>query len=250
MRGHTHENHISILSSDGTVAVRHINKHIDYSKCCAAIPNTENDRSLAFPTGMEVTADGRTLYVAALGSSKVGIFDTSELEQDTFVPSVTNQIPVSGGGPTGLVMDEGRHRLYVMTRFDNAISVVDISRRAETQHVTLHNPEPASVTLGRRLLYDDFTMRPTRPATAIPLAPVATSSEILMGSPGTWEIPTIPNSQTSCRTVPFRQPIPFECSRLRSLFPADEGTHGDAKPPRHDKPRTDALARRSQRLAG
>jgi len=41
-----------------------------------------------------------------------------------------------------------------MTRFDNAISVVDISRRAETQHVTLHNPEPASVTLGRRLLYD------------------------------------------------------------------------------------------------
>ena len=30
-----------------------------------------------------MTADGRTLYVAAFGSSKVGVFDTASLENDT-----------------------------------------------------------------------------------------------------------------------------------------------------------------------
>ena len=50
---------------------------------------------------MAVTGDGATLYVAALGSSKVGVFDTAQLENDTFVPSAASQIPVSGGGPTG-----------------------------------------------------------------------------------------------------------------------------------------------------
>ncbi len=34
-----------------------------------------------------VTGNGATLYVAALGSDKVGIFSTAELEADTFVPS-------------------------------------------------------------------------------------------------------------------------------------------------------------------
>ncbi|MEO5725928.1 MAG: beta-propeller fold lactonase family protein, partial [Byssovorax sp.] len=153
VRGHLHESRITVLSAAG-VAPRHLNKHIDYSTCCAPIPNPENARSLATPTGMAVTSNGKTLYVAALGSSKIGVFRTSELENDTFVPSTANQIPVSGGGPTGITLDEVRGRLYVLTRFDNAISVVDTQARAETAHLPMHNPEPPSVTLGRRFLYD------------------------------------------------------------------------------------------------
>src|SRR4029077_17075298 len=102
---------------------RHLNKQIDYSKCCAPTPNDENDRSLAFPQGLAVTGNGATLYVAALGSDKVGIFSTAQLENDTFGPSAASHIPVSGGGPTGLVLDEDRKQLYVMTRFDNGISI-------------------------------------------------------------------------------------------------------------------------------
>ena len=40
-------------------------------------PNTENALSVAIPTEMAVSANGRTLYVAAMGSSKVGIYDTA-----------------------------------------------------------------------------------------------------------------------------------------------------------------------------
>jgi cytochrome c553 len=103
---------------------------------------------------MAVTGNGATLYVAALGSDKVGVLSTSQLESDTFVASAKTQIAVTGGGPTGLVLDEEREQLYVLTRFDDAISVISTKARTETAHVKMHNPEPSSIVAGRRFLYD------------------------------------------------------------------------------------------------
>jgi YVTN family beta-propeller protein len=154
LRGHLHESRITVLSPGGGVAPRHLNKHIDFGHCCAPVPNAENRRSLALPQGMAVTRNGATLYVAALGSDKVGVFSTAQLENDTFVPDAANQIHVSGGGPTGLVLDDDHRRLFVMTRFDDAISVIDTTTRRETAHVRMHNPEPRSIVVGRRFLYD------------------------------------------------------------------------------------------------
>ncbi|WP_398577233.1 hypothetical protein [Stigmatella hybrida] len=153
LRGHLHESRISVLGTSG-VAPRHLNKHIHYGACCAALPNAENDKSLAQPLGMAVTSDGATLYVAAFGSSKIGVYSTAALEADTFVPSTANQIPVSGGGPTGLVLDEARGRMYVLTRFDNAISVINTATQQEISHLPMYNPEPPSVVAGRPYLYD------------------------------------------------------------------------------------------------
>ena len=103
-----------------------------------------------------VTSDGLTLYVAAFGSSKIGVFDTATLEDDSFDPATQSAryIPVSGGGPGGLVLDEARNRLYVLTRFDNSVSVIDLATGTEQAHVALHNPEPPSVVAGRPFLYD------------------------------------------------------------------------------------------------
>jgi hypothetical protein len=155
VRGRNAQNRITVIDpGTGSVTPLHLNKHIDYSSCCAPVPNAENAKSLAFPTEMAVTGDGQTLYVTALGSSKVGIYATAELESDTFTPSTDDQVVLSGGGPTGLVLDEPRGRLYVLTRFDNSISVVDTASRAEVSHVPMYNPEPVSITKGRRFLYD------------------------------------------------------------------------------------------------
>jgi DNA-binding beta-propeller fold protein YncE len=153
LRGHLHESRITVLSPTG-VAPRHLNKHIDYSACCAPIPNAENEKSLAQPMGMAVTSNGATLYVAAFGSSKIGVYPTAALENDLFVPSTVSQIPVTGGGPTGMVLDEARGRMYVLTRFDNAISVINLTTLQETAHLPMHNPEPPSVVEGRPFLYD------------------------------------------------------------------------------------------------
>ena len=153
VRGHHNLSRISVLGPAGVVT-RHLNKHIDYSTCCAPVPNAENRLSLALPTGLVVSADGRKIYVAALGSSKIGIYDTAALEDDSFFPNAADQIQLSGGGPTGLVLDERNDRLYVLTRFDDAITSVDVKKRLEIAKTKLFNPEPDTIVRGRHFMYD------------------------------------------------------------------------------------------------
>jgi DNA-binding beta-propeller fold protein YncE len=153
VQGHLHEARITVIDP-GTASVtpRHLNKHIDYSVTPA--PAGVKDKSLAIPQGLAVTSNGATLYVAAKGSSKIGVFSTLSIENDTFVPDSAAHITVAGGGPTGLLLDEPRKRLYALTRFDNAVSVISTASGTEVAHHALANPEPASVVNGRPLLYD------------------------------------------------------------------------------------------------
>ncbi|HZR81880.1 MAG TPA: hypothetical protein VFD92_12340 [Candidatus Binatia bacterium] len=151
VEGHLHEARITVI--DGAVVLpRHLNKHIDYSlrPSSAKIKRA----SVATPLGIAVTANGASLYVAAFGSSRVAVYSTAQLEADTFVPRARKSIKVSGGGPSGLVLDEPRGRLYVLTRFDNSLSVVDTATRAEIAHLPLFDPEPQVVVEGRPFLYD------------------------------------------------------------------------------------------------
>src|SRR5690606_16874337 len=66
----------------------------------------------------------------------------------------SNYITVSGGGPSGVLLDEARGRMYVTTRFDNAIKVINLSTKSEVAKAVLPNPEPANIVAGRPLLYD------------------------------------------------------------------------------------------------
>jgi DNA-binding beta-propeller fold protein YncE len=151
VRGHLAESRVTVLDG-ATVTPRHLNKHINYAVFPPA--GSVAPASLATPVEMAISSNGQTLYVAAFGSGKIGIFDTAQLEANTFTPSAANHISVSGGGPSGIVLDEARQRLYVLTRFDNGISVVNTASRLEVSHTSLHNPEPATVVDGRPVLYD------------------------------------------------------------------------------------------------
>jgi YVTN family beta-propeller protein len=157
VQGHLAETRITVISGSG-VTPRHLNKHIDYTKRASdpGFDPTTKNHSLSMPLDMAVSADGSTLYVAAFGSGKIGVFNTTALENNTFNPRSisTNYLPVSGGGPSGLVLDEARDRLYVMTRFDNSIKVINLSSKQEIASLNLPNPEPASVVAGRPMLYD------------------------------------------------------------------------------------------------
>jgi DNA-binding beta-propeller fold protein YncE len=157
VQGHLAEMRVTVISGS-TVTPIHLNKHIDYTKLAGSPgfdPTTKN-HSLSTPLDMAVTKDGKTLYVAAFGSSKIGVFDTASLENNTFDPRAIsgNYLPVSGGGPSGLALDEARGRLYVLTRFDDAVKVIDLASRQEIANAALPNPEPASVVAGRPMLYD------------------------------------------------------------------------------------------------
>jgi DNA-binding beta-propeller fold protein YncE/mono/diheme cytochrome c family protein len=155
VRGHLHEARVTIV--DGArVLPRHLNKHIGAlpeGYRTIPMPAAVKEASLATPLGMAVASDG-TVYVAAFGSSKVGVFDATELENDTFVPDAADHIEVSGGGPSGVALDESNSRLYVLTRFDDAVKVIDTTTRREIGQHPLYNAEPPQVTAGRRFLYD------------------------------------------------------------------------------------------------
>ena len=154
VQGHIAEARITVI--DGAkVLPRHLNSHLDYTKLVTD-PAFERDakrRSLATPLEMVISGNGQWLYVAAYGSRQVARFAVADLDSGNVSPGATH-IRISGGGPAGLVLDEARNRLYVWTRFDNGLSVVDLGSGKEIDHLTYPSPEPANVIAGRRFLYD------------------------------------------------------------------------------------------------
>ena len=146
MRGRFASTRVAIVDfAADTPRVRNsdLNPHINLD--VAEGTPSERRLSLALPADIARGADG-TLYVAAMGSAKVGVVNAAGVVQ--------GRINV-GQGPTGLSVDEARQRLYVLNRFDETVSVVDLRSQAEVTQVAVgFNPEPASVRDGRRFLYD------------------------------------------------------------------------------------------------
>jgi DNA-binding beta-propeller fold protein YncE len=156
VQGHISEARISVLT-DGvtnTAEPRHLNKHLDYSLLQENLDPVSKSRSLATPLQMVIDSAG-TLYVAAFGSSKIGVFGADSIESDSFDPAVdSGNYIATGGGPAGLALDEARDRIYVFERFLNEVSVIDLTSTGTLQRVTLSNPEPPDVIAGRPFLYD------------------------------------------------------------------------------------------------
>jgi hypothetical protein len=130
-----------------------LNPHIDYGVTPG--PAAEIAQTIALPTDMVFSADGATLYIAALGSAAVAAVDAAGLESGVVSRTL---IPV-GDGPSGLALDAPHDRLFVMNRIGHSVSVVthlsDPRRRAETDRLALpFDPSPASAKNGRRFLYD------------------------------------------------------------------------------------------------
>jgi DNA-binding beta-propeller fold protein YncE len=215
VRGHLHEARITVIDGE-YVKPRHLNKHIPYDP--GPTPRGVKARSLATPTGMVVSRDGRRLYVAALGSNKVGVFDARRLERDRFLPSARRHIALRGRGPTGLAL-RGKH-LYVMTRFDHAIEVVDLRCRCTVQRVALHDTEPETTVQGRPFLYD-ATISSSNGETSCAACHVFGHTDALawdLGNPDAAVVPN-PNLAINSQTLPDFHPLkgPFLTQTLRGL---------------------------------
>jgi sugar lactone lactonase YvrE len=158
VNGHLHESHVTVVDPvTGTAVPHHLNPHIDYGVVPG--PPGESVTTLAFPTAVAFSSDGSQLFVAGLGSGKVGALDASDLESGVITKAlVPVGVGATNGGPSGLAFDGPRNRLYVMNRFDHAVSVVSNATtvaRAQTAVVPLRfDPSPTAARAGRRLLYD------------------------------------------------------------------------------------------------
>jgi hypothetical protein len=166
VQGHLSESRITVLNpAGGGVDPQHLNKHIAYGDLHTdpganhAAIDAQAQHSLATPLQPVVSSDGNTIYMAAFGSPRIGVFSRTAIEDPAFeanfdpTTASANYIP-TGGGTSGLVLDETNNRLYVMTRFNNSVRVINPTTKATVQQHSLHNPEPASVVNGRPFLYD------------------------------------------------------------------------------------------------
>ncbi|NNF17878.1 MAG: hypothetical protein HKN70_14130, partial [Gammaproteobacteria bacterium] len=152
LRGNFVDSRLSLLRNDGSVMTQSLNPHIDRSRSTGTA--AERELSLALPLEIAISRDGANLYMVAMGSNKIAVIPAVTIGTDTFQPAAQTHITVSGGGPTGIVLDEPRNQAYVLTRFDNGISVIDLASESEIAHVKMYNPEPPSIITGRKFLYD------------------------------------------------------------------------------------------------
>jgi YVTN family beta-propeller protein len=148
LRGRFQSSRVSVVNDPmgmqpSIIAVSDLNAHVDFGNPSGT--DSERSLSLALPADIVCQSDG-TVYVAATGSARVGVLNSSG--------AVRGRINV-GRGPTGLALDGARQRLYVLNRFDETMSVVDTNSKTQVSQVAVgFNPEPASVRDGRRFLYD------------------------------------------------------------------------------------------------
>ncbi|MBK8180540.1 MAG: beta-propeller fold lactonase family protein [Planctomycetes bacterium] len=133
-------------SGIGATATLDLNPHLDYQT--GTLPQSERDKSLGDPRGVVYRGDGQRGYVTGMGSNNVVVVDGAG-NRVGLAPTIS-----VGEGPTGVVLDEPRARLYVLDKFESAISVVDTVAEQEVARVPFHDASPAAIKLGRKHLYD------------------------------------------------------------------------------------------------
>jgi YVTN family beta-propeller protein len=135
-----------------------LNPGIDYG----VLPNPSALASaLAMPTSLVMEPSGRYLYIAAFGTDRIGILDTTNgsvagmIEIDPQAAgSVVN--PVSKRGPRGLALNSPANLLYALNRISNTISVVNLQNNIVSSEIPAgsFDPTPLIIRNGRGFLYD------------------------------------------------------------------------------------------------
>ena len=159
LNGHVVNHQIATVNpTTGQTAIFDLNPGIDYSQLPnpAAVAN-----ALAMPTAVAFEPAGRYLYIAAFGTDRIGIFDTSSNTVAGFIeidPQAAGAIvdPATKRGPRGLAYNSNANLLYVLNRISNTISIVNLNGNTVTAEIPtgLFDPTPTVIRNGRGFLYD------------------------------------------------------------------------------------------------
>ena len=265
------DSRISVIDpAAGTVTGDNLNSHLTHTQ---GRPDGSGDPtlSLAFPEDLAVARDGKSLYVIAQGSASSPSTTPRPSRRARRRRRTPSQVVLSGGGPTGLALDEQASLAFVLTRFDDGISIVDTGSRKEVGHVQMFNPEPASVTAGRQYLYN-ATLTSALGDQACASCHIGGDFDGLawdLGNPGTIPLPITTLAAATRSTRRSRRPLrpswprsgdphvptydvealigTQEAEYIFGLYQPVQGPDDDAEPARPRQPGRDALARRPQR---
>jgi YVTN family beta-propeller protein len=152
--GYTVETNASFVNvGTGTVSVRRLNPDTQFDFTVTPGPQSELDSALAIPTGIAYNAAGTRAYVTALGSNKLGVLNPVGGAFTT----VLSRVPTVAG-PTGVVVDDVRRRIYVLGRFRNEVQTLSSdSLRQQASTPLGFDPTPDLIVNGRKFFYGGFT---------------------------------------------------------------------------------------------
>ena len=155
LRGKFIKNQITVLKGDSKQYVD-LNPHVDFDiPMGTELSKSEKLKSISQPMQMEVTKDGKFLYLAAYGSAKIVKIRTSDLHEASYSPEKSIHIPVSGG-IAGLALSKNERIIYAYSRFKNVITKIDAESFNTLSTKKLFNNEPYGIAKGREFLYDAF----------------------------------------------------------------------------------------------
>lgn len=124
-------------------SVKDLNPHLTYAT--PTLPQALRELSLGDPRGIAWDKTGGRGYVTGMGSNNVAVLNAGGQR--------VTRIEV-GEGPTGVVVDDERGRLYVLNKFSADLSVVSLRQAREVARVPFFDPSPEAIRAGRRHLYD------------------------------------------------------------------------------------------------
>jgi len=159
LNGHFVNNQItSVNPTNGQTQIWDLNPGINY----AQLPNPAAlSTALAIPASLVFEPAGRYLYVAAFGTDRVAVFDTTTGTVSSFIEIDPQAIgatvnPGTKRGPRGLALNASANLLYVLNRISNNISIVNLSTNTVSSEISTgsFDPTPAAIRNGRGFLYD------------------------------------------------------------------------------------------------
>jgi YVTN family beta-propeller protein len=159
LNGHIVNHQItSVNPTTGQTQIWNLNPGIDYSQ----LPNTSAlGSALAMPTAIVLEPTGTYLYIAAFGTDRIGIFNTTTGAVASFIeidPQATGATanPATKRGPRGLALNSSANILYVLNRISNTISIVNLASNTVTAEIATgsFDPTPVVIRNGRGFLYD------------------------------------------------------------------------------------------------
>jgi len=156
LKGHVIDSRVTriTMGTSPTVTAVDLNPGINYS----TFPNNQAlSTALSQPTDIVFDPSGKTGYVAAFGTDRIGVIDAqgkvlNRIEVGN--ASGTTTAPRTKRGPRGLAHHPSQGLLYVLNRISNSISVVDTTQSKVLLEVSMFDATPKVIREGRGFLYD------------------------------------------------------------------------------------------------
>ncbi|MGH7730415.1 MAG: beta-propeller fold lactonase family protein [Candidatus Eiseniibacteriota bacterium] len=158
IRGYLVETRLSYVSAGGTITNRILNPHITYFDLNGFVINpgtqAERDSAVSLPTGVAWAANGSRVYVTGFGNDKMAVINPAA---GGSVSQMLARVPTVEG-PTGVLVDDARGRIYVVGRNRNQLQTFSSDSLVQLAVTSIgFDPTPNEIVHGRRFFYGGFT---------------------------------------------------------------------------------------------